>query len=89
MSEGQEIRANHEEVEEFVGKLRSFYGGLQSSAERAMLETVLQGAQAGETGGYRRMAGDTEENEQVWNDLIGWIEEQGEEDTQGFSFRRV
>ena len=35
MSEGQEIQASREEVEEFVGKLRGFYGGLQSSAERA------------------------------------------------------
>ena len=28
MSEGQEIKASHEEVEQFVGKLRVFYGDL-------------------------------------------------------------
>ncbi len=89
MSEGQEIRASREEVEEFVGKLRGFYGGLQSSAERAMLESILQGAQGGETGGYGRRSPYTEENEQVWNDLIGWIEEQGEDDTQGFALRKT
>ena len=80
MAEGQEIRATHEEVEAFVGKLRDFYGSLNES-EQAMLGMILGSAQSGDTGGYimpRR--GD----EATWNDLIGWIEEQGEEDTQGF-----
>jgi len=27
------------------------------------------------------------ESSSGWNDLIGWIEEQREEDTQGFGFR--
>jgi hypothetical protein len=88
MSEGQEIQASREEVEEFVGKLKGFYGGLQSSAERAMLETILQGAQGGETGGYGLRGPYTGGNKDVkWDDLIGWIEEQGEDDTQGFRFR--
>ena len=53
-----------------------------------MLGTILETAQGGETGGYGkrtpRSGGGSEES---WNDLIGWIEEQGEEDTQGFAFR--
>jgi hypothetical protein len=84
MAEGQEVKASHGEVEAFVGKLRDFYGSLDES-EQAMLGTILDEAQGGETGGYRkirpRSGGDSE---QEWNDLIGWIEEQGEEDTQGF-----
>jgi hypothetical protein len=28
------------------------------------------------------------ESSSGWNDLVGWIEEQGEEDTQGFAFKR-
>ncbi len=89
----EEIRASHEEVEAFVGKLREFHGSLGAS-EQAMLGTILEGAQAGETGGYRSRIGfryedPTEgsagsESSSGWNDLIGWIEEQGEDDTQGF-----
>ncbi len=86
MSEGQEIQASHEEVEEFVGKLRGFHDALDPAGQ-AMLESILQGAQGGETGGYGRYSPYTEENEQVWNDLVGWIEEQGEDDTQGFALR--
>jgi len=82
MTEEQEIRATHEEVEVFVGKLKEFHSSLEES-EQAMLDTTLDSAQ-GETGGYRtRRRGD----EANWNDLVGWIEEQGEEDTQGFCFR--
>ena len=84
MAEGQEVRATHEEVEAFVGKLRDFQGSLEES-EQAMLGTILGSAQGGETGGYRkpwRRSG--EESEQAWNDLVGWIEEQDGEDTQGF-----
>lgn len=91
------MRASHEEVEQFVGKLSGFYGGLQTSAERAMLESILESAQAGETGGYglrsgRRYEDPTEggsgsESSSGWNDLVGWIEEQGEDDTQGFLIR--
>jgi hypothetical protein len=84
MAEGQEVKASHEQVEAFVGKLRNFYGSLDES-EQAMLGTILDEARGGDTGGYilaRR--GD----EAAWNDLVGWIEEQGEEDTQGFAFRR-
>ena len=80
MTEEQEIRATHEEVEQFVAKLRNFHGSL-SESEQAMLDTVLDSAQ-GETGGFRtrRRSGD----EASWNDLVGWIEDQGDEDTQGF-----
>ena len=61
-----------------------------------MLGTILEGAQTGDTGGYllkaKRYEDPTEdssgsESSSGWNDLIGWIEDQGEEDTQGFSFR--
>ncbi len=93
----QEIRATHQEVEGFVGKLRDFHHSL-SESEQAMLETVLEGAQAKDTGGYfvrykrygdpDEQQGDTErEGGRGWNDLVGWIEEQGEEDTQGFFLR--
>ena len=83
MTEEQEIRATHEEVEQFVAKLRNFHGSL-SESEQAMLDTVLDSAQ-GETGGYRRSrSGD----EASWNDLVGWIEEQGEGETQGFAWRK-
>ena len=97
MAEGQETRATHEEVEAFVGKLREFHGSLGES-EQAMLATILEGAQAGETAGYRwrytrygdpEEGGSGQESSSGWNDLIGWIEEQGEDDTQGFGFRRT
>jgi hypothetical protein len=75
----QEIRATHEEVEDFVAKLREFHTSL-SESERAMLQTVLESAQGGETGGYGiKLRLD-------WNDLADWIENQGE-DTQGFMIR--
>jgi hypothetical protein len=80
MANEQEIRATHEEVEDFVAKLREFHTSL-SESERAMLQTVLEGAQGGQTGGYGiKLRFD-------WNDLAGWIENQGEEDTQGFAIR--
>ena len=95
MTEGNEVRAIHEEVEAFVGKLREFHGTLDEPGQ-AMLRTILEGAQQGETGGYRfrwgRYEDPTEgeagsESSSGWNDLIGWIEEQGDEDTQGFAAR--
>jgi hypothetical protein len=79
MAEEQEVRASHEEVEAFVGKLRDFHGSLNES-EQAMLGTILGSAQGEDTGGYLR----AEQEASVWNDLVGWIEEQGGEDTQGF-----
>ena len=78
MTEEREIRATHEEVESFVGKLKEFHSSLDEG-EQAMMDTILDSAQ-GETGGYARRRGD----EASWNDLIGWVEEQDEEDTQGF-----
>lgn len=98
MTEGNETRASREEVEAFVGKLRGFYKELDP-AGRAMLGTILEGAQTGETGGYafRRLGryGDPDEDgsgqeasSSGWNDLVGWIEGQGDEDTQGFGVRR-
>ena len=92
MTEGNEVRASHDEVEAFVGKLREFHGSLDESGQ-AMLGTILEGAQQGETGGYKGRLGRYEDPTQEssgsestsgWNDLIGWIEEQGDEDTQGF-----
>jgi hypothetical protein len=99
MAQEQDVRASREEVEAFVGKLRGFHAGLPSPAERAMLESILESAQGGETGGYRRArrryedaaeadSSGTSESSSGWNDLIGWIEEQGEEDTQGFIIKR-
>ncbi len=96
MSEGNEVRASHDEVEAFVGKLREFHSSLDESGQ-AMLGTILEGAQQGETGGYKsrvnfRYEDPTQESagsesSSGWNDLIGWIEEQGDEDTQGFAVR--
>ncbi len=51
MTESSEVRASHEEVEGFVTKLKDFHSSLDESG-RAMLGTVLEGAQQGETGGY-------------------------------------
>jgi hypothetical protein len=81
MTEEQEVKASREEVEGFVSKLKEFHGSL-SESEQAMLDTILDSAQ-GETGGYARRRGD----EASWNDMVGWIEEQGEEETQGFRLR--
>jgi hypothetical protein len=95
----QEIRATHEEVEGFVNKLREFHGSL-SESEQAMLVSILEGARSGETGGYLiRISGrygepgegstEQEQSSPGWNDLIGWIEEQSDEDTQGFCIKRT
>ena len=54
-----------------------------------MLGSILDSAQGEETGGYRKTRPRSGEgSEQPWNDLVGWIEEQGEEDTQGFQKTR-
>jgi hypothetical protein len=85
MTEGQEIRASHDEVEQFVSKLRDFHGSL-SSSEQAMLETIVQSAQGQDTGAYGLRVRFSSQGG-GWNDLIGWIETQGGEDTQGFAVR--
>jgi hypothetical protein len=85
MTEEQEIQATHEEVEGFVAKLRDFHGSL-GETEQAMLETIVGSAQGQDTGAYvvRRTFSSQGGG---WEDLVGWIETQGEEDTQGFAFR--
>jgi hypothetical protein len=83
MTEEQEVRASREEVADFVAKLSNFRNSLGES-EQAMLDTILDTAQ-GETGGYRRAR---TSDEAGWSDLVGWIEEQGEEETQGFAIKR-
>jgi hypothetical protein len=88
MAEEQEVRATHEEVEAFVGKLKDFHSSLDESGQE-MLGSILDSARGGETGGYRKTRPRSGEgSEQPWNDLVGWIEEQGEEDTQGFQKTR-
>ena len=86
------MRASYGEVEGFVAKLREFHGSLDEG-ERAMMATILEGAQTGDTGGYalkaKRYEDPTEgeagsESSSGWNNLVGWIEEQDGEDTQGF-----
>ena len=72
-------------MEGLVGRLRDFHCSLGES-EQAMLDTVLDSAKGGETGGYGRRTSLRGRLEESWNDLIGWIEEQGEEDTQGFGY---
>jgi hypothetical protein len=81
----QEIRATHEEVEGFVGKLRDFHGSLGES-EQAMLETIVQSAQSQDTGAYGLRVKFSSQGG-GWEDLVGWMESQGEEDTQGFIIR--
>jgi hemerythrin superfamily protein len=84
MTESNEARASHEEVEGFVTKLRDFHDSL-SESEQAIMDTVLDSAQGGETGGYQRIRRRSGEDQpEAWQDLVGWIEEQGEDDTQGF-----
>jgi hypothetical protein len=75
----QEIRANNEEVEAFVQKLRDFHASLGDS-EQAMLESVLDTTR-GEVGGYG-MYKRSGVSEQSWDDL--WLEDQGGEYTEGF-----
>ena len=81
MAAEQEIRATHEEVEAFVRKLTDFHGSLGDS-EQAMLESVLDTTR-GEVGGYGiyKHSGVSEES---WDDLVGWLEDQGGEYTEGF-----
>jgi len=52
-----------------------------------MILAILDSAQGGETGGYRKMRRSGEDQPEAWEELVGWIEEQGEEDTQGFVVR--
>jgi hypothetical protein len=88
MSEEQEVRPTHEEVEQFVSKLRAFHDSLDPAGQ-AMLGTILDGAVAGESGGYgMRIKFAAQGGPKPWEDLAGWMENQGEEDTQGFSVRR-
>jgi hypothetical protein len=87
MSEEKEVRATHEEVEEFVGKFRGFNDALDPAGQ-ALLGTILDGAVAGESGGYiLRVRFADQGGHKPWKDLVGWIETQGEEDTQGFGLR--
>ena len=87
MSEEREVRASHEEVERFVGKLKGFHDALDPVGQ-AMLGTILDGAAAGDTGGYAaRIKFASQGGQKPWEDLIGWIESQGEGETQGFIAR--
>ena len=87
MAESGEERASHEEVEAFVDKLREFHGSLNEN-EQDMMDSVLDSAQGGETAGYRRKPPRRGEgSDESWNDLVGWIEVQGDDDTQGFRQR--
>jgi hypothetical protein len=85
MAAEQEIRAPHEEVEVFVRKLRDFHGSLGDS-EQAMLESILDTTR-GEVGGYG-MYERSGVSEESWDDLVGWLEDQGGEYTEGFRWTR-
>jgi hypothetical protein len=89
MAEEQEIRATHEEVEQFVSKLQGFNDSLDPAGQ-AMLGTILDGALAAESGGYHvRVRFADQGGPKPWEDLVGWIESQGEGDTQGFGIKRT
>jgi hypothetical protein len=48
-----------------------------------MLETIVQSAQSQDTGGYAARVKFSSQGG-GWEDLVGWMESQGE-DTQGFA----
>jgi hypothetical protein len=73
-----EVRASHEEVEDFVEELRDLYDSL-SESKQVMMDTVLDGAQ-GDTDGYKIRC---ERPEEAWNDLVGWIAGQDDEGETG------
>jgi len=85
VAEQKDIRATHEEVEGFVRKLRDFHASL-SDSEQAMLESVLDTTR-GEVSGYGRYRR-SGIGEETWTDLVGWIEDQGGEYTEGFRWMR-
>lgn len=61
-------------MEQFVGKLRGFHGSLGES-EQAMLATVLEGAQQGDTGGYavrKSRYGTPDEGSSSESQVEGW-----------------
>ena len=58
----------------------------KNPSEQAMLETIVQSAQSQDTGGYFVKRGFSIQGGGR-EDLVGWIEEQGGEDTQGFKTR--
>jgi hypothetical protein len=85
MSEEQEVRATHEEVEQFVSKLRGFNDSLDPAGQ-AMLGTILDDAVAGESGGYATKVRFADQGgHKPWEDLVGWVEGQGDAETQGFA----
>jgi hypothetical protein len=87
MSEEKEVRATREEVEQFVSKLRGFNDFLDPAGQ-AMLGTILDGAVAGESAGYGfRVRFAAQGGHKPWEDLVGWMESQGEGETQGFGIR--
>lgn len=85
MSEEQQISASHEEVEHFVSKLKDFHDSLDPAGQ-AMLGTILQSAQSQDTGAYVLRVRFSSQGG-GWEDLVGWIEQGSDEDTQGFAFR--
>ena len=48
-----------------------------------MLETIVQSAQSQDTGGYAARVKFSSQSG-GWEDLVGWIEQGSDEDTQGF-----
>lgn len=49
-----------------------------------MLETIVQSAQSQDTGGYAARVKFSSQSG-GWEDLVGWMESQGEGETQGFA----
>ena len=83
MTEGNEVRASKQEVEGFVGKLKEFHRSL-AEPEQAMLEAVLDGAVAGDTGGYAAKVRFAEQGG-GWEELVGFLAEG--DDAQGFTWK--
>jgi hypothetical protein len=55
-----------------------------------MLGTILDSAVDAESGGYgMRIRLAAQGGSKPWEDLVGWMESQGEGETQGFAVRKT
>jgi hypothetical protein len=83
-----------QDVEAFVQSLKDFEERLPP-AQQAMLQTILDAAQQNDTAGYAKRTrtetnqGAEQGDEARWERLAEWLNKaQGDEDTEGFGFKR-